>query len=268
MKNKRGVITKRQQAILQKLKEDKKVSVEILARKLNVSTLTIRRDLEIFEKEGFVKRYYGGASLIEGTVADDPTKISAADSEKNSGVDYRSIVAEKAASLVEDGDTIFINSSRTALDMLAYIHGKHVNVITNNGNALNMPHDPLISIILTGGEVNAVKYSLVGDFALSTIKKVQADKCFIGVSGITADGQISTAVLQETMINTLMIEHTKDDVVILADHTKIGKMHNFIIADVHQVTHIVTDSLADPLILEKLAASGAAILQGVRTVSE
>ncbi len=262
MKNKRGVITKRQQVILQKLKDDKTVSVEILARKLNVSPLTIRRDLERFEKQGFVKRFYGGASLIEGTIAEDPSNKLGAASEGDDTALYRRIVAQRAAELVEDGDTIFINSSRTALALLDYITHKRVTIITNNGNALNVPHDPMVSIILTGGEISSGKYSLVGDFALSTIKKMQADKCFIGVSGITADGRISTAVLQETMINTLMLEHTKGDAVILADHTKIGALNNFIIADVKQITHIVTDSLADPVVLSALPAD-VTVLQGI-----
>lgn len=259
MKNKRGIIVKRQQLLLQKLKEDKTISVELMARKLHVSPLTIRRDFEIFEKQGFVKRYYGGASIVDGAVADDPTKIRAS---RDEAVDYRKIVAKKAASLIEDGDTIFINSSKTSLEMLLHIHKKRVTIITNNGNALALPHDPLVSIILTGGEINYEKHSLVGDFALSMIKKMQVDKCFIGVSGISTDGEISTAVLQETMINTLMIEHTKGDVVILADHTRIGSLHNFIIADIKQVTYIVTDTLADNALLEQFAANGVTILQG------
>ena len=261
MKNKRGVIIKRQQELLQKLKSNKKIDVNLMAKKLHVSSLTIRRDLDLFEKQGFIRRYYGGAEIIEGTVSDDPTKTVSYTGSNDRTIDYRKIVAEKAALLVEDGDTIFINSSRTALAMLPFIHRKNVIVITNNGNVLSVPHDQSISIILTGGEINTGKYSLVGDFALSAIKKTQADKCFIGVSGISSDGQISTAVLQETMINMLMIEHTKNDVVILADNTRIGKTNNFIIADIHQITHIVTDTLADMQILEKFSAEGVMIVQ-------
>ena len=65
MKNKKGVITKRQQEILQNLKDKKQVSVEILSRKLGVSPLTIRRDLEIFEKQGFIKKFYGETDFYE-----------------------------------------------------------------------------------------------------------------------------------------------------------------------------------------------------------
>ena len=237
MKNKKGVIVKRQQTILQRLQKEKEVSVDQLANELGVSSLTIRRDLIEFENQGFVKRHYGTT-------------------------DYRRVVAKKAAELIEEGDIIFVNSSKTALLMLDYISGKRVSVITNNGNAITSSHDPLVSIILTGGELHGTKCSLVGDFALATIRKIRANKCFIGVSGITAEGEISTAVLQETMVNSLMIERAKDMVVILADHKRIGKLHNFIIADTHQITHIVTDELADEAVTSRLEKDNVTILKG------
>ncbi len=261
MKNKKGVILKRQQIILQKLQKEKEVTVKDLVEELNVSPLTIRRDLEAFELKGVVKRYHGGATLIEGTLLEDPAAENL-HTEEEKDIDYKRIVAKHAASLIADGDTVFINSSRTALLILDYIHGKHVNVITNNGNALNCNHDSSVNIVLTGGEVYSYKNSMVGDFALSTIRKVWANKCFIGVSGVTAEGDISTAILQETMVNSLMIEQSKDMVVILAEHTKLGKRHNFIIGNTKQITHLVTDYLADETILKKISDDHITILKG------
>ena len=262
MKNKKGVIVKRQQTILQRLQKDKEVSVEQLAVELNVSPLTIRRDLIEFENQGFVRRHYGGATLIEGTLFEDPTMDVPPDTGQDGEIDYRRVVARKAAELVEDGDIIFINSSKTALLMLDYITEKRISVITNNGNAITSSHDPRVSIVLTGGELHSSKRSMVGDFALSTIRKIRANKCFIGVSGITAEGEISTAVLQETMVNSLMIERTKDMIVILADHKRIGKQHNFISADTHQITHIVTDELADENVIARLEREKVTVLKG------
>nr|WP_279288696.1 MULTISPECIES: DeoR/GlpR transcriptional regulator [Hungatella] len=200
--------------------------------------------------------------MIEGTLFEDPTLDVPPATGQDGTTDYRRVVAKKAAELIEEGDIIFVNSSKTALLMLDYISGKRVSVITNNGNAITSSHDPLVSIILTGGELHGTKCSLVGDFALATIRKIRANKCFIGVSGITAEGEISTAVLQETMVNSLMIERAKDMVVILADHKRIGKLHNFIIADTHQITHIVTDELADEAVTSRLEKDNVTILKG------
>lgn len=159
MKNKKGVIVKRQQTILQRLQKEKEVSVDQLANELGVSPLTIRRDLIEFENQGFVQRHYGGAKLIEGTLFEDPTLDVPPATGQDGTTDYRRVVAKKAAELIEEGDIIFVNSSKTALLMLDYISGKRVSVITNNGNAITSSHDPLVSIILTGGELHGTKCS-------------------------------------------------------------------------------------------------------------
>ncbi|HAL74722.1 MAG TPA: DeoR/GlpR transcriptional regulator [Clostridiales bacterium] len=250
MKNKKGVIANRKQSILLKIQTDRDVSVDALAEELQVSPVTIRRDLESFEKQGFVKRYYGGARLIEGGLSEDPGKDAFIEHDDN--INYRRAIAREAAALVEDRDIIFINSSRTAVIVTEYITARHVDVITNNGNSIFGRHGQGVNIILTGGAVNDIKRSMVGDFALNTIRKINATKCIIGVSGITEDGDISTAVLQETMVNSLMIEKTSGIKILLADHTKLGKMNNFIIAHINQFTHLITDELADDAFLKKL----------------
>ena len=180
MKNKKGVIYKRKQEILRELHENKKVLVDDLAKALHVSPITIRRDLDEFQAEGIVERFYGGASLVEGALAEDPSEQDSSDQNQS----CKESIAREAAALVTEGDTIFLNSSSTALLLLKYLKGKRVTVITNNGNALHMETDPLIELVLTGGEVNQYKKSMVGDFALQMLRKLRADKCFIGVSGI------------------------------------------------------------------------------------
>ena len=184
MKNKKGVIYKRKQEILRELHENKKVLVDDLAKALHVSPITIRRDLDEFQAEGIVERFYGGASLVEGALAEDPSEQDSSDQNQS----CKESIAREAAALVTEGDTIFLNSSSTALLLLKYLKGKRVTVITNNGNALHMETDPLIELVLTGGEVNQYKKSMVGDFALQMLRKLRADKCFIGVSGINELG--------------------------------------------------------------------------------
>ena len=79
MKNKKGVIYKRKQEILRELHENKKVLVDDLAKALHVSPITIRRDLDEFQAEGIVERFYGGASLVEGALAEDPSEQDSSD---------------------------------------------------------------------------------------------------------------------------------------------------------------------------------------------
>ena len=243
MKSTKAAVYKRKQQILMILEEKKKVLVEELAEELQVSTITIRRDLESFEKEGIVKRFYGGAELVKGALYDDPAK----DVGDDLILKCKLSIAKKAADEVQNGDTIFLNSSSTALLMLDYLKGKRVLVITNNGKILEKNYDPMIEVVVTGGEINANKKSMVGDFALQMLRKIRASKCFLGVSGITETGEISTAILQETMINMLMMEQTNGKIYILADHRKIGSQNNFMIGNLEQMKRgcIITDSYAN-----------------------
>ena len=256
MKNKKGVIYKRKNEILQELYKSKKVLVDDLAKMLHVSPITIRRDLDEFQAEGIVERFYGGAALVEGALSADPSERSDGDVAQL----CKERIAKEAAGLVQEGDTLFLNSSSTALLILKYLKGRQVTVITNNGKAMQMDIDPQIELVLTGGEVNWYKKSMVGDFALQMLRKLRADKCFLGISGINEDGEITTAVLQETMINSLMIEQTKDMVVVLADHSKIGSQNNFVIARLNQITHLITDEKADPKLLSALKRQNVTIL--------
>lgn len=248
MKSKRGIIYKRKQYILKELKENGQVLVDDLAKQLQVSQITIRRDLDEFQSEGLVERFYGGATLIEGALSEDPSHDDE-DAGEASRPGCKDAIARAAADMVEDGDIIFLNSSSTALQILKYLKNRHVTVVTNNANAIREELDPRVELVLTGGEVTQRKKSLVGDVALQMLHKLRADKCFIGVSGINIAGEITTAVLQETMINSLMIEQSKGCKVILADHTRVGSQNNFVISTLDQVTHVVTDSLTGPELL-------------------
>ncbi|MEQ8155271.1 MAG: DeoR/GlpR family DNA-binding transcription regulator [Clostridiaceae bacterium] len=261
MKNSTGIISKRQQLILQKLKENHSVKIDELSKTLSVSPITIRRDLQLFENNGIVERFYGGATLIEGSLGDDPSLSDT--SEKLS--QQKHAIAKYAASLIEDGDTIFINSSSTALLVLEYVGNKHITVITNNGKALQADSAPNIELVLTGGEVNRRKKCMVGDFATHILSKIAADKCFLGVSGVSAHSGISTSVLQETAVNAMMLKRCTGPKYILADCSKVGKDHNFIIGELGRMSEkmftLITDSGADPHEIERLKEKGIEIIQ-------
>lgn len=256
MKNSTGLVSKRQQLILQYLKENGTIKTDDLSKKLGVSPITIRRDLQLFEENGIVEKFYGGARLIEKSLDDDPS-FSASSEEY---ISHKRAIAQRAASLVEDGDIIFINSSSTALLILEYLEDKHVTVVTNNGNALQMSNSPNIDLVLTGGEVNGRKLCMVGDYATHLLSRISADKCFLGVSGVSASLGISTSVLQETAINSMMLKKCSGPAIILADSSKVGKNHNFLIGEINRISYLITDSNADPKEIELIRNKGIEVL--------
>lgn len=241
MKNSKTHVYKRQQEILQQLYDQKQVSTDHLAEELHVSALTIRRDLHDFAQRGLVRLIRGGANLITGALQDDPTTSETAILHQSS----KEAIAQRAAELVADGDTILINSSSTAILILKYIKGKRITAVTNNGKAAAMQIDPLIELIFTGGEVHANKQSMVGEIAISNLSRITADKLFLGVSGISARGGISTSVLQETAINDLMIRRS-NQCYVLADGSKVGEQSNFVLGPANQARMLITDQAADP----------------------
>ena len=168
---------------------------------------------------------------------------------------------KKDDEFIEDGDSIFINSSSTAIKLLEYIEEKRVMVITNNGKILGMNLSPNVEIILTGGEVYGRKQSMVGDIATQIISKITATKCFIGVSGINANTGISTSVLQETTVNMKMLENCNGPTFVLADNSKIGIHHNFSSGDISKVNYVITNEIEDDKSeLEKLKEKGVKII--------
>lgn len=220
-----------------------KILVDEVAKEMNVSPLTIRRDLQYWEELGAIERFYGGAKLVQSFVENDPV---------HSNEPYKHAIAKYAAQYVEEGDTIFINTSSTSLLVIKYIRNKHCTVVTNNAKAVFLEHDPMVTICLTGGELRFPKESMVGDFALNNLNKVTASKCFLGCSGISMDSGMTTAILPEVTINEAMVRRCNGPTFILCDHTKVGVSHNFTATTLDTIDYIITDKLADAHELDTL----------------
>lgn len=262
MKKTQSMVSKRRDRILNYLKTNESINTNDLAEVLNISPLTLRRDLQALDEEGLIVRYYGGAKLVnssDDSISHMTTSMSSND--KTSKFEKkRNAIAKYAAGLIKDGDTIFINSSSTALLILEFLGDKRVNIVTNNGKALNSTIGPNIELILTGGLVYERKQSLVGEFSTYILSKITADKCFLGVSGIAADSGISTSVLQETLINHEMINRCNGNVYVLADSSKVGRHHNFSSGDIEEISHLITDSDIDINTTKELELKGVEVI--------
>lgn len=243
------IVHARRNKILEYLIEVKTATVEQLSEQFKVSIPTIRRDLTVLDDEKQITKFHGGAKILDD--ADYcPAKLHGKCKER---------IAYEAAKHVNDGDTIFINTSSTSLLMIKYIKNKHVTIITNNVKAVYVKRDPFVNIILTGGELRIPKETLVGDFATHNINQVKADKCFLGCSGI--NDTLNTSVLQEAAINYAMQVNTLGNVFVLADSSKIGRTHSFVSSDLSLITHLITDSYSDKDTLNTFKNKGIKIIQ-------
>ncbi|WP_371136983.1 DeoR/GlpR family DNA-binding transcription regulator [Candidatus Arthromitus sp. SFB-rat-Yit] len=228
LKISKKIINTRRGKILMEIQTSDKVFVNTLSKKLKVSPLTIRRDLQVLEDNGFIERFYGGAKFKNKNLYIKERK------------DYIDSIAKIASNYVEDNDIIFVNTSKITLKMLEYIHNKNVNVITNNANAI-LINNPNISVILTGGDLNTNKKSLTGELAVRTLNNIIATKCFLGCSGITTNG-FTSIIPQEACVNECMIKRCIGNVFILAETSKIGRECNFLSGTINMINTLITDS--------------------------
>jgi DeoR/GlpR family transcriptional regulator of sugar metabolism len=252
MKNNRARIQARRNEILLILRSSSHVSVRELAEKFQVSLLTIRRDLQFLENEHKLERFYGGAASVE---EDRPSAVPDETSR------CRDQIARYAASLVEDDDTVFINTSSTALRMIPHITASRVTVITNNGKIMEVPWPADMSVILTGGELRRMVGAMTGEFAISTLSTIMAKKSFLGCDGLSADNGATTEILNAANVNRLMMERVTGAAYILADHSKIGRKSSFVSCPPGQLANIITDEFADPEELERLRERNIEVTQ-------
>jgi DeoR family fructose operon transcriptional repressor len=227
-----------------------------LSKILDVSEATIRRDLEWMENEGILYRTHGGAILSQQLLY-EPEYTQRAQRQ----VEEKRAIGRAAAFLIENGDTVFINSGTTTTQMIRQIRSDlDVTVITNNLIAALELGEAGFDLILLGGEYQPKSNSVAGRFAIENLSQIYADKAFIGVDGISLKQGCTVPSNAEAEVILLMLERTNGVTSILADHSKWGLVSNFEIVKTDQIQRLITDSSLDQNARSSLAALSLEIL--------
>lgn len=255
MKNSKEIIQQRQDRILQLIRQKQLASVTELAKQFHVTPVTIRRDLEVLEEQGSIKRFFGGVEYILPR-----SEYVQYENEKEDQTAAKMAIAKKAAEMVNNGDTIFLNSSSTAIYIMDYLDKVQACIMTNNARTIDCTIPETVDLILTGGEVYGNRQSLVGEMAVAATRNVVATKCFMGINGISAAGGVTSSYLQEVAINRSMLAQCCGPKIVVADSTKIGVRQNFFDYGLEQITHLITDNRADPHELEQIRAKGVEVI--------
>ena len=250
MKASRSIVNSRREKILETVRSEGDVTVTALAEQLQVSPLTIRRDLQYLEEHKLLERFYGGARTGE-----------AEESRKNSRELRKEKIARYAAGLVEDRDSIFINTSSTALAMVKYITSRRVTIITNNGNIINEENPSQATIILLGGELRYMKGAMVGDFTRNNLAQVTAKKSFMGCSGISPEVGMTTEMVSEVTLNQLMFQRVTGSSYILADSSKLGEKIGSVSCPPEKIENIITDADAPADMVRRFREIGTWVYQ-------
>ena len=255
MKNE--IPAERRARILDFLKNRGIVRVDELSSNLNVSVITIRRDLTIMEEEGLLERTHGGA-ISTNLQINEPSFFD----KDRKNVPLKASIAKKTISLISPGETVFVNSgSTTALVLKELMSITGLTVITNNVGALSsLEISPDCELIVTGGTLRSETSCLVGEEVLNRLHKVHPTTSIIGIDGISFKMGLTSHNTHEAAVSRKMIDQTRGKVIIVADSTKLGSLSQHNISDLTDIDILVTNQLPDPSVIEDFESSGIQVL--------
>jgi len=227
----------RHQEILKILKQEHSATIKSLAKRIYTSEASVRRDVDILEKSGYVHKIYGGVVLSE--YMNDIVPLNLRYSENSS---KKENVAKKAAGLICDGDVIIMDSSSTVKRMCKYMNGfKNLKIITNNLEIFNEFNHNNFSLYCTGGKYNAVNNVFTGASAEEYLHSINADIVFFSSQAISNDGDITDISEEETSIRRVMLKKASKKV-FLCDSSKIGDKKMFKLCNKNDIDVIICDT--------------------------
>ena len=227
----------RHRYILGLLGEHGVLRVAELSELLGVSEVTVRRDLEALERKGLLERTRGGAVSVQRMRLANGYQEAAARRPEE-----KRLIGQTAAALIEPGDTVVLNEGTTTREVMRHITAPNVTVVTNHAGMASEELPAGVELILTGGHLRPDSGGLVGAFARDTLNRINANRAFIGVEGVSLQRGLTTPWIPEAEIASLMIERTRGEVTVVADHSKLGMVGDFVVSGLAAVHRIVIDA--------------------------
>lgn len=245
-------LTERHQVILEKLKKEGSVKVVDLCQEMNVSPVTIRKDLKQLEDRELLFRTHGGGTLSNPYTVDRPVN----EKERIRSGEKKGI-GEAAASMIEANDCILIASGTTVLSMARHIQARgSLTVITAALNvAMELIHHPAIEVIQLPGLIRKSSSSATGIYAEKMLEDFSCSKLFLGVDGIDVEFGLTTTNMMEAQLNKKMIAASQKTIV-LADSSKFGKRGFGRICGLEDIEHIITDNNISEHMVDTLKGMG------------
>lgn len=244
----------RQQSILELLTESGSVTVNDLVARFAVSEMTIRRDLDLLERKGLLRRVYGGAVLERSRSYEPPflTRSTEFHAEKQR-------IGQAAAALVKNGESLALDVGTTTLEVarslaassanLAYggrVEQKNLTIITPCFQiAAVLAETPGIRLILSGGILRPSELSMIGHLAERAFQEFFVDKLFLGAAGVDFEAGVTEYNLEDTLVKKAMLRSAKE-VILVVDASKFNRVAFTAIAPLSAINRIVTDSRIEP----------------------
>jgi DeoR family fructose operon transcriptional repressor len=223
---------KRKQTILKKLEETGDADIKDLAKTLEVSEITIRRDLNQLAADGLVRRTHGGAMNVS---APHPFAHKAA-----INIKAKEAIARRAAAEINDGDTVFLDCGSTVFHLCPFIRNKKIRVITNSIPIVQALRDRHVALNLIGGEFDPERQAVHGKMAEFHIDKYRANKAFLGIDDISPKGLFANSESEATMTTALASRSAAT--FLLCDNSKIDRETYWHFGALQLIGTVITDA--------------------------
>ena len=247
----------RRKSVLEALKTRKDVMINELAEELNVSTMTIRRDLKRLSEMGIVTLVHGGAVLNEGT-----TTLAAITARAQRMMYEKNKIAAFCASLVKEGNAIYIDTGSTTMEIAESLKSRqNISVLTHSLPVQNiLTGTKKIQLIAMPGVYDETTKGFFGEITCRTIRSFRIDISFIGCSAIDLETGVMSPNLHDQSVKIAALERANKKILAI-DHTKIGHVMFTQVCPVNFLDMIVTDKLADPNFVKQVQKFGVEVIQ-------
>lgn len=233
--------------IVQQVKQKKSVTLTELCELLGASESTVRRDLTLLDEKGLIKKVHGGAVSMD----DRSLNLVEYDVESKSKMftEEKTAIAKFAASLVDDGDFVFIDAGTTTEKMIDFLPEKNVTFVTNAFLHAQKLAQRGYKVYIPAGEIKLTTGAIVGAECVRSLQSYNFTKCFMGVNGVSLSAGITTPNRNEASVKSTVVQNSQT-VYALTDHSKFGQIAAVTFAQLSQV-RIITDKLTDKRFLTK-----------------
>jgi len=248
--------TNRHQQILDFVLDNRQATVAQLSQLVDVSETTIRRDLDKLQSMGQVRRVHGGAIALK--LADpEPPALQRMDE----NAEAKKGIGMAAASLIQNGETVFLGSGTTTLQVASSLPDDgSLTVVTNSLTILNaLAGRPNVTLIVLGGLFRYSELSMIGHITERAMEELRADKVIMGIRALNSRDGLTNDSLSEAMTDRAIVNLGRQ-VIVVADHTKFGRVSTVLVAPISAVDVIVTDSQAPADELQTIRSAGVEVI--------
>ncbi len=247
----------RQNQILHYIEQARRASVGTICERFAISEATARRDLGALAGQAKIQRVHGGALSLQHA----PTELPVYQ-RMGQAADSKARIGRKAAELVSDGETVFLGSGTTVLEVARALgERRDLTVITNSLLVLNHLIDkPNITVIALGGQFRRSELSMIGVITEQALSALRADKVIIGIHAISAEEGLTNRDLAEAITDRHILQ-AGQQVIVVADHTKCGRVSTARVAPLSMLDILVTDEETQQLFVSTLEQQGVLVMR-------